>query len=64
MMVQIPKTGKAMGLNHSNISEIFLPKSETVSNLLAEFKSNRDDLNVKVRGQLDKRNEITVKLRS
>ena len=58
MMVQIPKTGKAMGLNHSNISEIFLPKSETVSNLLAEFKSNRDDLNVKVRGQLDKRNEI------
>ena len=58
MLVQIPKTWTYMGLNHSNIREIFEPMSESVSSKLDDFKSNRDDLNVQVRGQLDKRNEI------
>jgi uncharacterized coiled-coil DUF342 family protein len=47
-----------MGLNHTIIAEVFEPKSEMVGEMLDDFKSKRDELNVKVRGQLDKRNEI------
>jgi len=47
-----------MGLNHTNIAKVFEPKSEMVGEMLDDFKSKRDDLNVKVRVQLDKRNEI------
>jgi len=47
-----------MGLNHTNIAKVFEPKSEIVGEMLDDFKSKRDDLNVKVRVQLDKRNEI------
>jgi len=47
-----------MGLNHTNIAKVFEPKSEIVGEMLDDFKSKRDELNVKVRVQLDKRNEI------
>tara|TARA_Y100001954_G_C15765521_1_gene581563 strand:+ start:79 stop:942 length:864 start_codon:yes stop_codon:yes gene_type:complete len=47
-----------MSLNKSNLDGFFGSKPEEVSSKLAEFKSLRDTLNEKVRGQLDKRNEI------
>ena len=47
-----------MELNQSNIASVFESKSELVSKKLADFKDSRDELNVQVRGQLDKRNEI------
>ena len=47
-----------MELNQSNIGDVFETKTKTVSDKLADFKTRRDQLNVKVRGQLDKRNEI------
>ncbi|MBJ28745.1 MAG: hypothetical protein CMB61_01630 [Euryarchaeota archaeon] len=47
-----------MTLNESNLDEIFEVKNEKVSDKLSEFKSLRDALNEKVRGQLDRRNEI------
>jgi len=47
-----------MSLNKSNLDGFFGSKPEEVSSKLSEFKSLRDTLNEKVRGQLDKRNEI------
>ena len=34
-----------------------------VSKKLSEYKDRRDDLNVKVRSQLDKRNEINMQVK-
>ena len=47
-----------MGLNLSNISEVFESKTMEVSERLSEFKNERDELNVQVRSKLDRRNEI------
>lgn len=47
-----------MGLNQSNISDLFESKTSEVSGKLSEYKNQRDELNVLVRGQLDRRNEI------
>ena len=47
-----------MSLNKPNLNGFFGSKPEEVSSKLSEFKSLRDTLNEKVRGQLDKRNEI------
>ncbi|MAH98366.1 MAG: hypothetical protein CMA12_03305 [Euryarchaeota archaeon] len=47
-----------MALDDSNMDVIFGNKTEEVSEKLSEFKSLRDELNGKVRGQLDRRNEI------
>ena len=47
-----------MGLNRSNISDLFESKTGEVSDKLSEYKNQRDELNVIVRNQLDRRNEI------
>jgi len=47
-----------MEINQSNIGEVFEKKTGIVSEKLSIFKTQRDDLNVKVREKLDKRNEI------
>ena len=47
-----------MTLNESNLDEIFEVKTGEVGDKLSEFKSLRDALNEKVRGHLDRRNEI------
>ena len=52
-----------MELNQSNISSVFEKNSELVSKKLSEYKDRRDDLNVKVRSQLDKRNEINMQVK-
>ena len=52
-----------MELNQSNIGDVFETKTKTVSGKLADFKTRRDQLNVKVRGQLDKRNEINSQVK-
>ena len=59
MGVQISDTrGMSLGLNLSNISEVFESKTMEVSERLSEFKNERDELNVQVRSKLDRRNEI------
>tara|TARA_B100001094_G_scaffold332701_1_gene405918 strand:+ start:54 stop:914 length:861 start_codon:yes stop_codon:yes gene_type:complete len=45
-------------LNQSNFSEVFETRTQSVSDKLSDFKSRRDELNNRVRIQLDKRNEI------
>ena len=50
--------GVSLGLNQSNINGEFESKTGKVSDKLSDYKSRRDELNVKVRVQLDKRNEI------
>ena len=50
--------GASLELNQSNIGSVFETKTESVSEKLSDFKTRRDDLNLKVRVQLDKRNEI------
>ena len=50
--------GASLELNQSNIGSVFETKTESVSDKLSDFKTRRDDLNLKVRVQLDKRNEI------
>ena len=52
-----------MELNQSNFSDVFETKTISVSDKLADFKTRRDQLNVKVRGQLDKRNEINSQVK-
>jgi len=52
-----------LGLNQSNISSVFEEKSELVSKKLSDYKEHRDELNIKVRGQLDKRNEINLQVK-
>ena len=47
-----------MGLNQANVSDLFESKTDEVSGKLSEYKNQRDELNVLVRGQLDRRNEI------
>ena len=47
-----------MELNQSNFSDVFEKKTKAVSDKLVGYKTRRDELNVKVRGKLDKRNEI------
>ncbi len=47
-----------MELNQSNFSEVFETRTQSVSDKLSDFKSRRDELNNRVRIQLDKRNEI------
>ena len=55
--------GFTLELNQSNISSVFEKNSELVSKKLAEYKNRRDELNVKVRNQLDKRNEINLQVK-
>ena len=50
--------GLPLELNQSNIGGVFESKTADVSEKLSDFKTRRDELNTKVRGQLDKRNEI------
>tara|TARA_Y100000746_G_scaffold70862_1_gene59034 strand:+ start:1398 stop:2255 length:858 start_codon:yes stop_codon:yes gene_type:complete len=50
-------------LNQSNFSDVFEAKTKAVSGKLAEYKTRRDELNVKVRGKLDKRNEINSQVK-
>jgi uncharacterized coiled-coil DUF342 family protein len=45
-------------LNQSNIGSVFETKTESVSDKLSDFRTRRDDFNLKVRVKLDKRNEI------
>ncbi len=52
-----------MELNQSNFSNVFETKTKTVSDKLADYKTRRDELNVKVRGKLDKRNEINSQVK-
>ncbi len=52
-----------MELNQANFSDVFEKKTQAVSEKLADFKTRRDQLNVKVRGQLDKRNEINSQVK-
>ena len=52
-----------MELNQSNFSRVFETKTQSVSDKLTAFKTRRDQLNVKVRGQLDKRNEINSQVK-
>ena len=52
-----------MELNQSNFSQVFETKTQSVSDRLTDFKTRRDQLNVKVRGQLDKRNEINSQVK-
>ena len=52
-----------MELNQSNFSQVFETKTQSVSGKLSDFKTRRDQLNVKVRGQLDKRNEINSQVK-
>ena len=52
-----------MELNQSNISSVFEENSKLVSKKLAEYKYRRDELNLKVRSQLDKRNEINLQVK-
>lgn len=47
-----------MELNQSNIGSVFETKTESVSDKLSDFRTRRDDFNLKVRVKLDKRNEI------
>ena len=64
MEVQIGNArGSTLELNQSNIGSIFEMKTEAVSEKLSDFKNRRDDLNLKVRGQLDKRNEINSQVK-
>ena len=64
MELQIRSTrGLTLGLNQSNISSVFEKNSELVSKKLAQYKDGRDELNVKVRVQLDKRNEINLQVK-
>lgn len=41
-----------MELNQSNFSDVFETKTKAVSGKLAEYKTRRDELNVKVRAKL------------
>ena len=50
--------GVILVLNQSNIEGLFEAQAVKVGNKLSDFKERRDELNVKVRGKLDKRNEI------
>ncbi|MBR79473.1 MAG: hypothetical protein CMA88_01630 [Euryarchaeota archaeon] len=50
--------GLPLGLNQSNIGGLFESKTADVSEKLSDFKTRRDELNTRVRSQLDKRNEI------
>jgi len=50
-------------LNQSNFSSVFETKTKTVGDKLADFKTKRDELNVRVRGKLDKRNEINSQVK-
>lgn len=52
-----------MELNQSNFSNVFETKTKAVSDKLADYKTRRDELNVKVRGKLDKRNEINSQVK-
>ena len=52
-----------MELNQSNFSDVFETKTQTVSDKLADYKTRRDQLNVMVRGKLDKRNEINSQVK-
>ncbi|RJU87546.1 MAG: hypothetical protein DWB89_01150 [Candidatus Poseidoniales archaeon] len=52
-----------MELNQSNFSDVFETKTKAVSGKLAEYKTRRDELNVKVRAKLDKRNEINSQVK-
>ncbi len=52
-----------MELNQTNFSDVFEAKTKAVSGKLAEYKTRRDELNVKVRGKLDKRNEINSQVK-
>ena len=52
-----------MELNQSNFSQVFETNTQSVSDKLTDFKTRRDQLNVKVRGQLDKRNEINSQVK-
>ena len=52
-----------MELNQSNFIDVFEKKTQAVSEKLADFKTRRDQLNVKVRGQLDKRNQINSQVK-
>ena len=52
-----------MELNQSNFSSVFETKTKTVGDKLADFKTKRDELNVRVRGKLDKRNEINSQVK-
>tara|TARA_B000000475_G_C16003097_1_gene449684 strand:+ start:1998 stop:2894 length:897 start_codon:yes stop_codon:yes gene_type:complete len=64
MELQIRRArGFTLGLNQSNISSVFEEKSELVSKKLSDYKEHRDELNIKVRGQLDKRNEINLQVK-
>ena len=55
--------GFTLELNQSNISSVFEKNSELVGKKLAEYKNRRDELNFKVRNQLDKRNEINLQVK-
>ena len=64
MELQIRSTrGLTLGLNQSIISSVFEKNSELVSKKLAQYKARRDEVNVKVRVQLDKRNEINLQVK-
>ena len=52
-----------MELNQSNFSDVFETKTQAVSDKLADYKTRRDQLNVMVRGKLDKRNEINSQVK-
>ena len=52
-----------MELNQSNFSDVFEKKTKAVSDRLADYKTRRDELNLKVRGKLDKRNEINSQVK-
>ena len=52
-----------MELNQSNFGQVFETKTQSVSDKLTDFKTRRDQLNEKVRRQLDKRNEINSQVK-
>ena len=58
MEYQISAIRGYLGTQSTNISDLFESKTGEVSGKLSEYKNQRDELNVLVRGQLDRRNEI------